>query len=615
MKKPVIFLAFANNVDHYLSMINRERKNIFRALRRHHDEGLLKVEAEASSSIEDIFELFNHYDNEIAIFHYGGHAGGAMLQFQDDLSNQNANAGGLAQLFGQQEGLQLVFLNGCATKGQVDLLLNTGVKAVIATSVPIEDKKATEFAEQFYNAIASHSTISRAFDIAKSFILTKYQDFGKIKVFRDFTFGEEITDGAEETMPWGLYVSPGNDEALQWSLPKKIRKKQVIKNRFDYETRVDVNDILIETICEELAAYNKDLDDELNKEVLDIPSIKREIVDSFPTPIGEQLRKLFTRSNNPGVPDEMELFSIARLAQITKVYQTIVQFISFTLLSQLWDEKYKNAEIEITEDYIVSFNSFFAIDESNYPMFDYVKLITTIMDVFDHYKVPYFIEELYQIKLANGSGEAGELYQAYTFMNSVIESLLDNTVDESQLEELNLEAEYQLGIMIKDISFLVKYDLVTIKNIEIVKNRHEKPRFRHSKITLNRALTVATTGVAEVGIEFKNFTDNKSVLFLKTKENEVIDYLNLTPFIIDENALNNDFSSKLYLFSFHGENKYYYHFLNNLLDEPLIVDENSYPEIKEQVDRFKAEIFGKTYVKPEKKTLKRRGKSRFSRKN
>lgn len=606
---PIIFLAFANDRDNYLPMINRERKNIFRALRRHHDEGLIKVEAEASTSLEDIFEIFNTYPDQINIFHYGGHAGGTHIQLEEaSTKSQNAYAGGLAKLLGQQENLQLVFLNGCATKDQVQLLLNEGVKAVIATSVPIQDQMATEFAEQFYNSLSSHTPIDRAFQIAKAFIAAKYQDFGKIQIFRDVVF-QNFTGN---TMPWGLYLNTDVEEAIiHWSLPKRKSHKNILRNRFDYESRVDVNDILIDIICDDIAAYNKDLDYELNKEELDIPSIKREIVDSFPTPIGEQLRKLFTRSNNPDEPEEMEQFTLTRLEQLVVTHRTTMQFICYTLLSQLWDEKHKNQSLNIDEDYIVDFNSFFTLEKNNFHSFDFVKLINTITDLFDDFKIPYFIEELKAVQIDTDRNE--ELYEAYVFMNTLYENFLDKNIAADQIEDLCLEAEQHLGIVLKAIAFLVKYKLVTIKNIEIVKSRHETARFRHNQITLNRALTVASTGVAEVGIEFKNYTDNKSVLFIKTKENEVSDYLNLTPFVIDENALNSDYSSKLYFFAFQGKSDYSYQFLNNLKDAPLVIDDDNHYGVKAQFDRFRAEIFGQEYLPIKQKKVKILG-SRFARK-
>jgi hypothetical protein len=577
-------------------MINRERKNIYRSLRRHHDEGTIQVEQEASSSLEDIFDVFRNYDNQVAIFHYGGHASGTHLHLEgSDTSTQKGYADGLAQLLGQQESLQLVFLNGCATKPQVELLLKNGVKAVIATSVPIQDNMAVEFAEQFYNALAGHSTIQRSFQIATAFVSSKYQGFS-VQSYRGFDLREEQSETRE--LPWGLYLRDGAESVLSWTLPERTSKSQVLKTRFDYETRVDVNDILIDIICEDLAALNKDLDDELSKEELDIPSIKREIVDSFPTPIGEQLRKLFTRSNNPGVPDDMELFTLARLEQLAMTYRTTVQFLSYAAMSQLWDERFKNQEFTISEDYIVDFNSFFAINAENARSFDFVKLVRTITDIFDDNKIPYFIDELNNVKI--DIKKSPELYQAYVFMNNLNEALHDDRIEKDKVEALCMEAEQNLGIVLKECAFLVKYKLATIKNIEIIKKRHEKARFRHSQIMLNRALTVASTGIAEIGVEFDNFTDNKCVLFLKTKDNEVQDYLNLTPFIIDENALNNDYSSKLYLFNHQDGDNYYYKFLNNANDPPLVINEDNQPEIQVQFERFKAEIFGKAFQPKEK---------------
>lgn len=594
MSQPVIFLAFANDRDDYLPLINRERKNISRSMRRHADKGMIKLIAEASSTLEDIFEMFSSYDNEIVIFHYGGHAGGTELRLeQTDASSRSAHARGLAQLLGQQEALRLVFLNGCATKEQVQLLLDSGVRAVVATSVPIQDQMATEFAEQFYNTLANHSSIQRSFNIATAFISAKYgDDFPPIEIYRSIRLKET---GASAEFPWGLYIKEGDESSFNWKLPKTKSRVHLIRNRYDYESRVDVNDVLIDVICDEIAKYNPDLDYELNKEDFDIPSIKREIVDSFPTPIGEQLRKLFTRSNNPDEPDDMERFTLARLEQLALAYRSTVQFICFTVLSQLWDVLYKNPQIKIKEDYIVDFNSFFAQSPDTYKSFDYVKMIRSITDIFDDLRIPYFIDELKDVKIDTDLNR--ELYEAYIFMNAIFEDILDGDVNEDteNLEDLCLEAEQHLGIILRELAFLVKYKLATIKNIELIKNRHEPARFRHIKVMLNQALTVASTGITEVGIEFENYTDNRCVLFLKTIDNEIKDYLSLTPFVIDENALNSDYSTKLYLYAYQDGEDYCFEFLNNSKDPPLHINREIYPDIKEQFEKFKAEIFNQEY--------------------
>jgi class 3 adenylate cyclase len=372
-----------------------------------------------------------------------------------------------------------------------------------------------------------------------------------------------------------------------------------------------VNDILIDIICEELAAFNKDLDEELNKEILDIPSIKREIIDVFPTPIGEQLRILFTRSNNSKKLDDMEFFNEPRLKQLVATYRTTLQFISFIMLSQLWDAKYKKKDLKLTKDQLANIKTFFDLNSINFQDFNHATLINTIGAIFDQGQITCFIDELKSFKISPDQDE--ELFQAHQFMIDLQSKLLKENVDSNLVEDLCIKAEGYLGLLIKKTAFLVKYKLVTIKNIEIIKRRHEPVRYRHKQITLNRALTVATTGVAEVGVELDNFSDNKSVVFIKVDNNEINDFLNLSPFIIDENALNGNLSSKIFLFIYHEDDAYHYQFMNNPADEPLKIDKGQYPKIKDQFDRFWTDTFDQEIMLGNKTETNKRS-SRFSRK-
>ena len=155
MENPIIFLAFSNSQDDYLTMLKRESKSINRALESLEDKNLIKIVREESADLDTIFHNFNRFKDEVVIFHYAGHASGKNLEFEGN----TGNADGLANLFSQQKNLKLVFLNGCSTKAQVDKLMELGIPAVIATAVPINDIKAMEFGEQFYRALANKSTI------------------------------------------------------------------------------------------------------------------------------------------------------------------------------------------------------------------------------------------------------------------------------------------------------------------------------------------------------------------------------------------------------------------------------------------------------------------------
>lgn len=587
---PVLFLAFANDQDQYLLMIQRERKNIIRTLRRHHDRQVIRVVAEPSTTLEDLFDHFNHYRDQVVIFHYGGHAAGTHLLLEtDELGSEKARSRGLAQLLGAQENLQLVFLNGCATKDQVSQLFEYGVKAVIATSVKIDDRMATEFAEQFYLALSSHSNIKRSFEIARSYVLDQSQtgfslDFGLA------VWGESV----EADIPWGLYIRPGAEEALQWSIAHNTPANTVVRNRYDYQNVVEVNLALIEILCEPLARFHPPLDFELNKDPLDIPSIKREIIDSFPIPIGEQVRKLFTRNIDPGQRDEMEKLSLTRLKQLIACYRKTLEFVSFIVLSQLWDEMNKNPAIKISEDHIVEFNAFFNLNKENWQSFNHVKLILNVMEIFDEYRIEGYMEELTGVRIAAENDP--ELYAAHHFMNTVHQQILNNDLEEGKIEEYCMDGELHLATILKAFAFLVKYKLSTITNIEIIKRRNQAAKFKHHQIMLSKALTTSHAGISEVGTVFNNYSDSKSVLFLKTENDEITDYLSMSPFIIDQNVLDGELSSRIYFFAYQDEGVLHYQYLNNPGDKLLLIDANHYHQIWDEFETFRAVILGKEKV-------------------
>jgi hypothetical protein len=344
--KPVIVLAFSNDRDEYLEMITRERKNIFKTLQNHHDKGFVQVHKEENTSVEDIFELFNRYQDQIVIFHYGGHANGTHLQLETDAGeSQLANALGLAQLMGQQKQLQLVFLNGCATLKQVEILLSSGVRAVIATSVPIDDKMATEFAEQFYEKLAGQATIEKAFEFAKAFITTRYGPSKEINLYRDLSWkGKE--KAAKDEIAWGLYTNETSPEVLEWKLPETIPGPIIRPGSSDaYTGSAKVNTQLVETLINEIAQHSvkvrRLVEDSQESDEIDIRDIQQAIIDSFPVPVGEQLRRLFSGM----------IIDVDRLRQLVVTYESIIELICFIMLSQLWEVRFKNPEIVITNDY------------------------------------------------------------------------------------------------------------------------------------------------------------------------------------------------------------------------------------------------------------------------
>ena len=214
--KPVVaLLIFANDMDDPLGNLKTEEKEIQKALLHFKQAAGGNLEIINISSVDEVFEYFNLYKGQIGLVHYGGHASGNGLHIDGAV----AQAQGLANLMGQEPNLRFVFLNGCATKDQVKLLQENKVQAVIATSVPINDKKATDFAVRFYQNLTyfnGKNTLEDAFKFAKAYIETTETTPMDVQT-RGYIF-----DDVEpiDTFNWGFYEHPDFPDGSEWHLPK-----------------------------------------------------------------------------------------------------------------------------------------------------------------------------------------------------------------------------------------------------------------------------------------------------------------------------------------------------------------------------------------------------------
>jgi hypothetical protein len=97
--RPLVFLAFANDMDDYLVNLKEESRAVFDALRPLEQESAIAVHREESVEVNELYTDLLGFDGQIVLFHYAGHANGKMLQ----LEGGNGAAGGLAKLLGQQQ--------------------------------------------------------------------------------------------------------------------------------------------------------------------------------------------------------------------------------------------------------------------------------------------------------------------------------------------------------------------------------------------------------------------------------------------------------------------------------------------------------------------------------
>mgnify|MGYP000353794660 CR=1 FL=1 len=557
-QQPVIFLAFANNQDAYLDMLKRESRNIKQALEALEDKQAIKISREESAGVDEIFHNFNRFKGRIAIFHYAGHADGEQLHLDDAL----ANADGLADLFGAEKALKLVFLNGCSTKGQLDKLMELGIPAVIATSVAINDTKATEFAEHFYRSLANKSTIKTAFNYASSYLKTRYKNINTpvIENHRGLRLRREKTG---EEMPWGLYLNEGVDanSVLDWTLPATFVKAAPPRPDEKYE----VNDYIF-PVMDSMVHFENSLEEELfdkDGEAIDDREYLAKIIEYFPWPIGAQIRRLVSNDSDMNQPTMM------RLEQIISTYVVTGQLLMYILLAQV---------LEAREEEDCVPNSYFldalSMSKDSFEIFDFISHIKQIVKEIRTTKQELFVEEFEE--LVKALDEKGEFYNSYLFLDSIRSRMKDNGANlDNEVYQLCIDAEYALSVILNKSAFLVKYQMITVRDIIIANPWHKDPEFNHYMGRLNAQEGDFLT-LFKKPRSYNDYVNTRSVLLVRDLKN-IDNFLNLSPFIIDKNAFGDAKATAmdLFMYAYNEDGEYWY----------LVTNQSIYRALEQDADK------------------------------
>ncbi len=570
MQSPVIFLAFSNDNDDHLAMLDDERRAISDHLVPLESQQFMQLHTETSARVKDLSKYITLFKDRIAIFHYAGHANSSKIFLQEG----GADASGLANLLATQANIKLVFLNGCSTKAQVQKLIDLGIPAVIATSVPIADPAARNFADTFYKAIASDHTIEKAFTLAAS----DYQmtTGNEPQIHRGLDID---TEEATDVMPWGLFVHKDKQEVLQWKLPRKSAASFIIRDaKFKYQSEGSLNKKLVETIANAILPYAetiRDLIEDAKRKRREpkMRDLRVAVIDAFPTPVGTHLRKLL----------QAEDVNTDRLQKIVNVYSIAAQFLAYILLAQLWDEKHRNHDLKINEEHRSSLKSFLSLTKENVKDYDYINLIRTLGDIFEANQVEPFVSEFTELRKEFYADS--DFRKACAFLEE-LKQVLKGTVSSEEVESFCVQAEDHLCEVFKHIGFSTKYTLMTVKRIDLIKERHKKPEFLHNLVILDK-LTAAFGELDDV-LYSTSFTENESVILLYD-EDDVKPNLNLSPFLIDENALSGQKNSKLFFYNHQRDTEVCYLLTDNLKDT-ILVNQQKYSQIKKLFDRFYREV-------------------------
>lgn len=538
MSKPILYFTFANQTDEHLPQLKKEMDAVKESLRPLENRDFIKLEREESTTTEDLLKTLAAYPNRISIFHYGGHATGETLE----LEAGPANAKGLAQLLGAQQNLMLVFLNGCSTVQQVEQLFAAGVKAVIATSVPIGDEKAVLFSSTFYRALANKRSVKLAFEFARAAVETDYRDAPEFKIQR----GMKLEETEPSAMPWTLYVQPQHAETvLGWRLPY-YRELGLPKHMIQFiGQQFKVNRYIV-LVLDEMCRYNKDIYSQM-VEIRDGEEVKKDsstyldiVIQNFPWIIGSQIQ-LLRQFNRPDGQ---------RLEQLLSTYLLTSMTLYYILLSDFWDSK-RRLRFPISDKITKTIEQ----RKSDLTDYNFLARFNTLAEIMENQQAAYFVPEMKHFA-EQLRDEDSHLNKAWGYLEKIKNDL--KTIEKKNMEKHCLTAEQALAVLLQQAAFLADYQMLTVRNISIDNPRYGEEVYELNFGTLNAIVSTSLSLYEDAEKRRKeNYSNCKSIV-LTPDENDLSHALNLSPFIIDKNTFLQQEHIDLFLYGYREEDRYHY---------------------------------------------------------
>ncbi len=527
-----IFLAFANNPENRLPTLAQEDDQVYALLARRAAQQHFTLHRDSATTNPKIAEFLILYRDTLNVFLYSGHAEKDALLLEDD----NARAEGIAQLLGQCPNLKLVILNGCSTAGQVEKLIQLpNHPIVIATSAAVDDFAATQFSIRFFQTLSEqYDSIENAFQMGLG--------AAQLTSSAATRAGRQHLNTSDQKEPvWGIYYAPAGALHLSWKLPTFLPPP---------DTEEEPNLYLIRTILEALAPFEPEAklihEGEAKGKTFSLKMKRGIILRCFPHPVSEHLRKLFANSQINSDATFYDKLGADRLRQITTTYNTIIELMAFVMLSQLWNALYSNQALNIKEAQRLILKQFFTLSEQERAVYSFFPLIKTIREIFDQNNVEYFVKELDQV--SQTFNEQSDFYNACVFLETLKRQFTQQILfEKAEADRLCIIGEMKLSTVLAQLGFMARYTMASIKNINVLKYRHLlNPRYKHLIVEL-------VTDVGELADdvrEMQQFLDSSSVLLQRKEQDDIVEFLNLSPFIIDEHAfVEKNTVSKLYFFN------------------------------------------------------------------
>jgi hypothetical protein len=226
------------------------------------------------------------------------------------------------------------------------------------------------------------------------------------------------------------------------------------------------NQKLFQTVWQEMVMYKPSLQKVLSSgddedENYEQRFIGQMVIKNFPLPIGIELRRLASIS--------LLNTDNQRLEQLYVTLEQELRFIAYILISQLWNEK-KLERIVIPE----SFGKIFRQRIYLRNIENYIGIIQSVTNLFEERAVEFFVPEIREKMNEEFLGKFDFPVPGKYSEGSYIISNNPELIERSCAG-----VEEKLIQLLKNLSFLANYKLVSVLQIKIVKPKYQQPKYNH----------------------------------------------------------------------------------------------------------------------------------------
>lgn len=543
-----LLIITANDPNDPLQNLARKGKDIQRLLnsaaRKNYDVALIP-----ETTTEDIVKELNVPNRQVEVLHYTGHANGSSLR----LSDTDAEATALAEKLRAYPSLKCVFLNGCATRGQVEFFHAVGIPFVLATARPVEDNKAYWLATQLYQYLSLGRSLRQAFKevVADNALQKKGVEFANGRgILR-------ISDmPTTDSFAWGLYTK---DDSEDYYLPM----------RPSTQTREDSvrHSVFLQKMILTLHTHNSPLSKDYKKTIAEIEdmgstsdkTIISDLLKVLPYPLGIRLRQI---NGIALTEDNADDYYRQLLYDYAFFFETQLHYTATLLLSQIWQNKTKVAPQSAEKMNLI--RPFMTQNRLTNSLVDYASVIRLALETLQISGIENATPKVAAVLNYLDS----EAFEAACAFFDVQKSYYWRQVrfTENEAIEHCYAAQMHLTEGFKSFGFVIENVLASVRGINVINFRHVDKVFASSVSQLVANEDGGTRQQRDL-----NPMENKSVLcFASSDFDASTASLNLLPFFIDRNVFAKQAGTEVDLYQFIG-------FFNDAMTNDLSVKKVNNP--------------------------------------